>query len=129
MTSSFLKRAAIFSFAALVGGGPLIVFACASGASGSPHTAYQTTRKDAGTPKSTDVTLNPTTGVVISYGDKYITYNAPSTALVTLGQALFLQNCASCHGTEANGVPANGTNGSFPDLVGLGPATIDFWVD
>jgi ubiquinol-cytochrome c reductase cytochrome c subunit len=66
---------------------------------------------------------------VISYGDKYITYNAPSTALVTLGQALFLQNCASCHGTEANGVPANGTNGSFPDLVGLGPATIDFWVD
>ena len=129
MTSSLVKRAAIFTFATLVGVGPLIVFASASGASGSPHTAYQTTRKNAGTPNSSKVTLNPSTGVVISYGNKYITYNAPSTALVTLGQALFLQNCASCHGTEANGVPANGTVGSFPDLVGLGPATIDFWVD
>ena len=29
----------------------------------------------------------------------------------------------------ANGVPANGTQGAFPDLVGLGPATIDFWID
>ena len=47
----------------------------------------------------------------------------------TLGDALFQQNCASCHGTEANGVPANGTTGAFPDLVGLGPATIDFWID
>ena len=39
------------------------------------------------------------------------------------------ENCASCHGVEANGVPANGTAGAFPDLVGLGPATIDFWID
>lgn len=119
----------VFSFAALVGVGPLLVFASGGGASTNLHTAYQTTRKNAGTPNSSKVKLNPSTGVVISYGNKYITYNAPSTALVTLGQALFLQNCASCHGNEANGVPANGTSGSYPDLVGLGPATIDFWVD
>ena len=30
---------------------------------------------------------------------------------------------------EANGVPASGTLGAYPDLVGLGPATIDFWID
>ena len=40
-----------------------------------------------------------------------------------------MENCASCHGVEADGVPANGTAGAFPDLVGLGPATIDFWID
>jgi ubiquinol-cytochrome c reductase cytochrome c subunit len=129
MTSMFLRRVGVFSFAAMVGAGPLLVFASGSGASTNPHTAYQTTRKNAGTPNSSQVKLHSKTGVVISYGNKYITYNAPSTALVTLGQALFLQNCASCHGNEANGVPANGTSGSFPDLVGLGPATIDFWVD
>jgi ubiquinol-cytochrome c reductase cytochrome c subunit len=68
-------------------------------------------------------------GVIIAYGNSSITYRAPSAALVTLGDALFQQNCASCHGTQANGVPANGTAGAFPDLVGLGPATINFWVD
>jgi ubiquinol-cytochrome c reductase cytochrome c subunit len=128
MTSTFLRRVGLFSFALVVSAGPLVVFAGAGGASSNPHTAYQTTRKNAGTPNSSQV-KETSKGVVISYGNKYITYNAPSTALVTLGQALFLQNCASCHGTEANGVPANGTSGSFPDLVGLGPATIDFWVD
>ena len=67
-------------------------------------------------------------GVVISYGDK------PSSTcsvlgLDELGEALFMQNCASCHGTKANGVPAYGVAGAYPDLVGLGPATIDFWID
>jgi ubiquinol-cytochrome c reductase cytochrome c subunit len=68
-------------------------------------------------------------GVVISYGNSAIIYNAPSSALDGLGEALFMQNCASCHGTQANGVPANGTVGAYPNLVGLGPATIDFWID
>ena len=128
MTSTYLKRAAIFSFTALMGIGPLVLFANHVGASSS-HAGYQTTRKNSGTPNSTYVKVDPKTGVVIAYGDSAITYNAPSSKLDTLGRALFLENCASCHGTEANGVPANGTSGSFPDLVGLGPATIDFWVD
>jgi ubiquinol-cytochrome c reductase cytochrome c subunit len=70
-----------------------------------------------------------TTGSIVSYGNSAITYTAPSPALTTLGQSLFLENCASCHGTQANGVPANGTSGAFPNLVGLGPATIDFWIE
>jgi mono/diheme cytochrome c family protein len=107
--------------------GPLVLFV--GSANASSHTADQTTRKNSGTPNSSDVTINPKTGVVISYGDSAITYNAPSTSLAKLGQALFLQNCASCHGTAANGVPADGTGGAYPNLVGVGPATIDFWVD
>ena len=76
-----------------------------------------------------DVREEERDGVIIAYGNSSITYRAPSSALVTLGDALFQQNCASCHGTQANGVPANGTLGAYPDLVGLGPATINFWVD
>jgi ubiquinol-cytochrome c reductase cytochrome c subunit len=93
------------------------------------HTPYQTGRVNSGTPNSTNVVRNPTTGAIESYGDSAITYTAPSPTLKLLGQSLFLENCASCHGTQANGVPANGTSGAFPNLVGLGPATIDFWVE
>ncbi len=38
------------------------------------------------------------------------------------GQALFAASCASCHGADATG------SSRAPNLVGLGPATIDFWV-
>jgi ubiquinol-cytochrome c reductase cytochrome c subunit len=108
--------------------GPVLGLASAAVAA-TTHTPYQTGRADSGTPNSTKVVLNPTTGAIESYGDSAITYTAPSPALKVLGQSLFLENCASCHGTQANGVPANGTPGAFPDLVGLGPATIDFWVE
>jgi ubiquinol-cytochrome c reductase cytochrome c subunit len=73
--------------------------------------------------------LKSPSGAIVSYGDSAITYTAPSPSLATLGRSLFLENCASCHGTAANGVPANGTSGAYPNLVGLGPATIDFWVE
>jgi ubiquinol-cytochrome c reductase cytochrome c subunit len=103
--------------------GPLVIFLAPAGA-----TNYtQTTRKNAGTPNSSIVVKKD--GVVVKYGNKYITYNAPSSSLNSLGEALFMENCASCHGSEADGVPANGTTGAYPDLVGLGPATIDFWID
>jgi ubiquinol-cytochrome c reductase cytochrome c subunit len=113
-------------FVALFTMGPVLLFVGSAHASGT--TSYQTTRKNAGTPNS-DVVKTNSSGVVISYGNSAITYNAPSPALATLGQALFQQNCASCHGAEANGVPANGTSGAYPNLVGLGPATIDFWIE
>jgi ubiquinol-cytochrome c reductase cytochrome c subunit len=103
---------------------PLALFVGGAQAS----TYGQTTRKNAGTPNSSSVVKN-SSGVVIKYGDKYITYSEPPSKLVKLGQALYSENCASCHGVAANGVPANGTVGAFPDLVGLGPATIDFWID
>jgi ubiquinol-cytochrome c reductase cytochrome c subunit len=105
----------------------LVPLALASGAGAAGRVIYQTTRHNAGTPNSDQVAKKG--GVVISYGDSAITYNVPSPSLAATGQALFLQNCASCHGTEANGVPANGTAGAYPNLVGLGPATIDFWIE
>ncbi len=116
----------MLTIAGLLLASPLTFFVAGAGAQG--RVVYQTTRKNAGTPNSTNVTTN-SSGVVISYGNSAITYNAPSPKLASLGQALFLQNCASCHGTEANGVPANGTSGAYPNLVGLGPATIDFWIE
>ena len=121
-------RASFLCVAVLVVAGPVLGLASAAVAT-TPHTPYQTGRANSGTPNSTNVVLNPTTGAVESYGDSAITYTAPSPALKVLGRSLFLENCASCHGTQANGVPANGTTGAFPNLVGLGPATIDFWVE
>ncbi len=118
-----LRRAPLLIVAIVISFGPLLLFAGSSGASNYT----QTTRKNAGTPYSTIRVIKH--GVVVEYGDKYVTYNTPPSNLDALGQALYLENCASCHGDEADGVPANGTAGAFPDLVGLGPATIDFWVD
>ncbi len=122
------SRTPFLVLAALVVAGPVLGLASAAVASTTTHTPYQTGRVDAGTPNSTTVTKN-SAGQVVSYGDPAITYTTPSPSLATLGQSLFLENCASCHGTQANGVPANGTSGAYPDLVGLGPATIDFWVE
>jgi len=128
VTSPLIKRGFALSVVGLLTLGPVLLFV--GGAQASPYklTPYQTSRKNAGTPNSTYVKKNAD-GVIIAYGNSSITYRAPSAALVTLGDALFQQNCASCHGSQANGVPANGTLGAFPDLVGLGPATINFWVD
>lgn len=128
------SRASALVLASLVVFGPVLGLASAAAlaASTSPYpyqtNPYQTGRANAGTPNSSNVTKD-SAGNVVSYGNSAITYNAPSPALATLGQSLFLENCASCHGTQANGVPANGTSGAYPNLVGLGPATIDFWIE
>ncbi len=97
--------------------------------SSSTKSVYNTNRQNSGLPNSDNVTTDPTSGAVTSYGDSAITYNIPSSSLLNTGEELYMQNCASCHGTEANGVPASGTSGAFPNLVGLGPATIDFWIE
>ncbi|WP_353508814.1 cytochrome c [Intrasporangium sp.] len=47
---------------------------------------------------------------------------AVATASVEEGQKLFLGNCASCHGTNAQGTA------SGPSLVGVGAAAVDFQV-
>ncbi len=96
-------------------------------AGAATHPIYQTGRHDAGTPNS-DVVVRRH-GRVVSYGDSAITYSAPPATLKALGYALYLENCATCHGTQANGVPVPGTSGAYPNLVGLGPATIDFWIE
>lgn len=92
----------------------------------TPAPAYQTSVKNAGTANSTVRVYR--SGSLVAYGNRDITYVAPPKALIPLGEALYQQNCASCHGVRANGVPAEGTPGAYPNLRGLGPATIDFWV-
>ena len=128
--TSFFKRAIVYSTLLLLSLGPVALFAGNANASGQKpyQTPYQTTRKNAGTPNSSIVKKDKN-GAVISYGNSAILYKAPPSALDGLGEALFMQNCASCHGTKANGVPANGVSGAYPNLVGLGPATIDFWIE
>lgn len=128
MTSPLFKRYFALALLGLFAFGPVVLFVGAAHAGGYTSTPYQTTRKNAGTPNS-DIVRKNSDGVIIAYGNSAIIYRAPSAALVTLGNALFQQNCASCHGAQANGVPGKGVTGAFPDLVGLGPATIDFWVD
>ena len=44
------------------------------------------------------------------------------TALAGAGQQLFIDNCSSCHGVNAEGTDRG------PNLVGVGAATVDFWV-
>lgn len=126
MRRSLLTRLGATAFVALLGVAP--VLALASGAHAASKPPYQTTRENAGTPNSTTV-VTDSQGAVLRYGNSAITYANPPSSLAQLGRALFMENCATCHGVEANGVPASGTNGAFPNLVGLGTATIDFWVE
>jgi ubiquinol-cytochrome c reductase cytochrome c subunit len=53
-----------------------------------------------------------------------ITYHAPPASYIPGGQVLFEENCASCHAPDASGNTSIGA----PNLQGLGPATVDFWV-
>jgi ubiquinol-cytochrome c reductase cytochrome c subunit len=123
VTSSLLRRVPLLLAAGLFTAGPLLLFV----GSANALNYTQTTRRNAGTPNSSIVVKK--NGQIVKYGNKYVIYTAPSNSLDALGEALYMENCASCHGDEADGVPANGTSGAYPDLVGLGPATIDFWVD
>jgi ubiquinol-cytochrome c reductase cytochrome c subunit len=51
-----------------------------------------------------------------------ITYQKLPKSYIAPGEKLFEANCSSCHGVDGTGT-ANG-----PNLVGVGPATADFWV-
>jgi ubiquinol-cytochrome c reductase cytochrome c subunit len=52
-----------------------------------------------------------------------IVYTVPrNPSAVRAGERLFEANCASCHGPEAAGTSV------APNLVGVGPATVSFWV-
>ena len=51
-----------------------------------------------------------------------ITYKLPPSSYIAPGQTLFELNCSSCHGVDASGTDR------APNLQGLGPATVDFWV-
>ena len=66
------------------------------------------------------------TGGIYVVGDSTLAHaeNEPiaSTNLVEEGEKLFLANCASCHGTNAEGTVAG------PSLIGVGALSVDFQV-
>jgi ubiquinol-cytochrome c reductase cytochrome c subunit len=51
-----------------------------------------------------------------------LTSGAAPSSFIAPGQSLFELNCSSCHGADATGTSRG------PNLQGLGPATVDFWV-
>jgi ubiquinol-cytochrome c reductase cytochrome c subunit len=59
---------------------------------------------------------------LVAYGNSSVIYRTPPAAYIPAGQALFAQSCSSCHGADARGTAI------APNLVGVGPATVDFWV-
>ena len=114
-------------------------------------TPYQTGRVNAGTPNST-IVIYGKDGQIISYGNSSIVYTSPyyeavrlglnkftvkgvttimdQAQYIAVGHALFEQNCASCHGVDANGVTPDAVGGGYPALAGVvGPAAVDFWIE
>jgi len=51
-----------------------------------------------------------------------ITYRKLPQSYIAPGEQLFEANCSSCHGVDGTGTA------NAPNLVGVGPATADFWV-
>jgi ubiquinol-cytochrome c reductase cytochrome c subunit len=82
-----------------------------------------TTTFNAGAPNSSFQLFDPRTGCLLSYGNNAIVYTNPPRSFIVAGQSLYATYCSSCHGPDANG-----PYGYAPNLKGLGPATIDFWV-
>jgi len=92
-----------------------------------PHPFY--VRFNSGTAFSSVLVFNGA-GQLVRYGDRSVQYYLPPSALIGLGASLYALNCEACHGPKADGVPPAGTpGGAFPTLLGLGPATYDFWIE
>jgi len=59
----------------------------------------------------------------LSYGNPAtIVYQFPPRSYIPAGQALYSTFCSSCHGPDAQGTAR------APNLVGVGPGTVNFWV-
>jgi ubiquinol-cytochrome c reductase cytochrome c subunit len=61
-------------------------------------------------------------GTGSSYGDSSILWVYPPKSYIPAGQALFETFCSSCHGPQATGTSR------APNLQGVGPGTVYFWV-
>jgi len=119
---------------AVVGLGGIVTFASGASAAGKGLSSLNGagTEGTAHSPAKPTQPLNTGTsnsstkvykdGKLVAYGDNAIRYHYPPAGYVPAGQALFEEFCSSCHGTTAEGSVRG------PNLVGLGPATIDFWV-
>ncbi|HXQ91101.1 MAG TPA: c-type cytochrome [Acidimicrobiales bacterium] len=76
------------------------------------------TASEAASPPAAPAALKSAT----SAEDSPITFHLPPSSYIAPGQTLFELNCSSCHGVDASGTAR------APNLQGLGPATVDFWV-
>ncbi len=81
----------------------------------------------AATPPTTVPATTATTGAKVALksatgASSTIKYSLPPSSYIAPGQSLFELNCSSCHGVDASGTAR------APNLQGLGPSTVDFWV-
>jgi ubiquinol-cytochrome c reductase cytochrome c subunit len=67
-------------------------------------------------------------GQLVTYGNSAITYSNPPSSYISAGKLLFDQTCSSCHGNTAQGIDPSGKATIGPPLLGVGAATVDFWV-
>ncbi|HEY5026135.1 MAG TPA: c-type cytochrome [Acidimicrobiales bacterium] len=91
-----------------------------------PPTAPATTAPPTTVPATTATTAAPVAKAALKSatgaGSAIIKYHLPPASYIAPGQSLFELNCSSCHGADASG------SSRGPNLQGLGPATVDFWV-
>ena len=87
----------------------------------SASTVGFTAPKNSGSPSNASY-VKCVNGQVQAYGSSAITYRAPPQSYVKPGEKLFEEYCSSCHMPNAQGSDA------APNLVGLGPAVVMFWV-
>jgi ubiquinol-cytochrome c reductase cytochrome c subunit len=119
---------------AVVGLGGIVTFATGASAAGNGLSSLNGAATEGTAHSPAAATQPPNTGTsnstvkvykngkLVSYGNSAIRYTFPSSRYIPTGQALFEEFCSSCHGNSAEGTVR------APNLVGLGPATIDFWV-
>jgi ubiquinol-cytochrome c reductase cytochrome c subunit len=96
----------------------LLSGASASQAATPPTTTPKSATAGAPAPLAAKVALKS----AMSAARDTITYHLPPSSYIGAGQTLFELNCSSCHGADASGTDR------APNLQGLGPATVDFWV-
>ena len=133
ITLSTLRRTVAALFVVFLG--TFSVFAVTAKAADEETTVTRSgPASNIGEPTATN-TVKDSKGNIVQYGSDAIIYKSPSTLtgkspaeLRSIGRALYMQNCSSCHGIKADGILAEGNPEAYPSLIDLGPAVIDFWI-
>ena len=116
------KLRARYLLPGLLVAGVAVVGLLTSGASASQAATPPTTAPPATTATTEAPVAKSALKSATSAGSAIIRYHLPPSSYIAPGQSLFELNCSSCHGVDASGTAR------APNLQGLGPATVDFWV-